>query len=236
MFYSTLPNRIINLAIFIIVFVNGCSRGPDHPATQSAAMTKSEQSTAEMNVQVDDITKFDFKNYSYPLICEYRESSPNSTFKLIDVTDSKSPDNDKLLEVGLTEVLFDHVAGNGKSKEAIVIVSPLSHGSGMEYWVYIFGTDDHNKLKLLWSLGFGDRSAGGLRDVYGDKGNLVLEHYNNDFSKGYFPGPACCAKAYTRAVYEWTGYGYQLIEARKMRNSEDSASLKLSHLAKRQKG
>lgn len=239
MFYYKLPNRIVSFALLTLIFVNGCSRRHDHLATQSAATTKPEQSTAKLDVHVDDITKFDFRNHTYPLFCDYAKSSSNDTFKLIEVADSQYIENENLLEVGLCKVLFDHVTRNSKSEEAIVILSPLSHGAGMYYWVYIYGTEDH-KLKLLWSLEFGDRSDGGLRDIYGEKGNLVIETYNYDFGYGNNskppPAPRSSSYSYTRAIYEWTGFRYQLIEAKRMINSEDSASLRLSNLAKRQKG
>ncbi|MBK7597704.1 MAG: hypothetical protein IPJ07_03900 [Acidobacteria bacterium] len=77
-------------------------------------------------------------------------------------------------------------------------------------------------MKLIWCIDTGDRSAGGLRDVYGEGGNLIVETYNSDVifdnQGSAVPGASCCSKTYTRAVYQWTGVSYQLIEAKRYDN------------------
>jgi len=79
-------------------------------------------------------------------------------------------------------------------------------------------TPTAGKLKLLWSFDTGDRSTGGLRDIYSDDGNLVVETYNDE-GLG-----ACCAKSFTKSIYKWADDRFQLTKAIKVSIKESGAS------------
>ncbi len=75
-------------------------------------------------------------------------------------------------------IIFDNVTGKDVNKDAIVVFTIVSGdfsiGTGREHCIYIYTVFDKH-LKLIWCIDTGDRSAGGLRDVYGEGGNLIVE-------------------------------------------------------------
>jgi hypothetical protein len=120
------------------------------------------------------------------------------------------------LLLGVSYIFYDKLTSNDKD-DAVIVLSYGAGGSGMYGSIFIY-TTINNTLKLIWSIDTGDRSDGGLRDVYIEKGNLIIETYNNE-GLG-----ACCTKSFTKSAYKWVNDNLQLINAVKVSVSETSAS------------
>lgn len=88
-------------------------------------------------------------------------------------------------------------------------------GSAIPYYVYVYGIH-RDKPKLLWSFETGDRAQGGLRRVFAENGQLVLELYGKDthLEGDLYAGSqaACCATYYTRSRYEWKGNRFRRVQ------------------------
>ena len=82
-------------------------------------------------------------------------------------------------------------------EEAIVSLSIQTGGSATPGLVYIY-TFQRNGPKLLWLRSTGDRADGGLRDVYAQNGQLVVELNSSLGSRG-----DCCPTRFIRTTYEW---------------------------------
>ena len=76
----------------------------------------------------------------------------------------------------LKSVEFADVTGD-RRKEAIVVVGNLCDCSGEWFGIYVYTLAGRKPDRLLWAFQTGDRAVGGLRRVYGRRGNLVIELY-----------------------------------------------------------
>ena len=98
----------------------------------------------------------------------------------------------------LGKVFYGDVTGDGV-EDAIVSMNILTGGSAMPGLVYVYALRE-NRLKLLWSFSTGDRADGGMRAVYAEHGQLVVELNDPFGSRG-----DCCPTHFTRTRYEWRG-------------------------------
>jgi hypothetical protein len=103
-------------------------------------------------------------------------------------------------------------------EEAMMMLGIESRGSAIPEIVYIFGLKNGRPIPL-WSFETGDRADGGLRQVYADHGNLIVELFGKDriIGKELYRGDEalCCPTTFTRARHEWRGSKFRLKEARK---------------------
>jgi len=95
-------------------------------------------------------------------------------------------------------VKYGDVTGDG-IEEAIVSLGIQTGGSATPGLVYIY-TFQRNAPKLLWLRSTGDRADGGLRDVYAQNGQLMVELNSSVGSRG-----DCCPTHFIRTSYEWRG-------------------------------
>jgi hypothetical protein len=106
----------------------------------------------------------------------------------------------------LEKVSYEDVNGDGLD-DAIVTLGVRTNGSAGVNHVYIF--DLHgDEPKLIWGFESGDRAWGGLKDVYGQGGELVVELYGKGTRVGSVMGATvsdavCCPKSATRTRYKW---------------------------------
>jgi hypothetical protein len=108
----------------------------------------------------------------------------------------------------LKSVEFADVTGD-RHKEAIVAVGNLCECSGVWFGVYVYKLSDNKPARLLWAFRTGDRAVGGLRNVYGRRGRLIVELYGSGSSQNLPPEPyygaQCCTQDYTQRRYRWNG-------------------------------
>jgi len=134
----------------------------------------------------------DFDNTSYPNFPDYSGSKK----KRITL---------KPGEGGPNFINYGDITGD-KAEEAMAVLGIGTRGSAIPYYVYIF-TMDNGKPKLIWDFETGDRADGGLRNIYADQGDLVVELYG----KGKVLGTDLYADDGTRAQ---TPYAYYFTQTR----------------------
>jgi hypothetical protein len=150
------------------------------------------------------IRSVNFENFTYP------EIGSRGKFTLKDGQEPTDSDPRSLVDV-----IYGDVTGDGE-EEALVVHSQSTGGSAIPYFVYVY-TMNRGKPKLLWSFYAGERGDGGLRQVYGEGGGLVVELYGRDrvvnggTSVEEDNIGVCCPKFYTRSRYEWRGGRFRLI-------------------------
>lgn len=155
------------------------------------------------------ISKIDFKNFTYAGPDDYPE-----TFILEDGKQGYVPDKEGRIEEGysLQEVAFSDLTGDGV-EEAIITISIQTGGSAVPHLVFVYMLEN-NKPQMLWRFVTGDRAEGGLKDIYGDNGKLVVELFGetrfvngnwvSDIPSGKFKG-LCCPTLYTKTRFKWNG-------------------------------
>lgn len=136
------------------------------------------------------ICSFDFSNSVYP----WPGRSDRASFSLV---------NGKFADVEDVNVSLDSIYYGDATKdgvdEAIVTMGLRTGGSAIPNLVYVFGHKNHSQNpEILWKFESGDRASGGLRNVYTDSGELVVETYNDTPNQG-----DCCPQFYTRRSYRW---------------------------------
>jgi hypothetical protein len=113
----------------------------------------------------------------------------------------------------LRHVTYVEVTGD-QNREAIVVLESNTGGTAIPHVTYVY-TMERNKPLLLWAFETGDRGAGGLRNVYGESGQLVIELYgvNKTIGKNLYDQEVgiCCPEFYTRARYKWKNNQFQII-------------------------
>jgi hypothetical protein len=240
--------HLLVLVATLAVYCGGCALSKDQtkitrseetkPSLQSVAAKPSTPSSDKqpletqspapsLDKQLDGkgIPKVDFRNFTYPVTEDLRDILPARTFSVVDGGYSfRGGATDVRVEIHHLGTIYDHVTGKDTSPSAIVVFSIFTGihgmmGTGRSHCVFIYGWPG-GKLKLLWSFDTGDRADRGLRDIYGESGNLIIETYRDDVG---FAG-ACCPKTFMRSIYEWTGSRFKQIEAKRLDNPYAGAS------------
>lgn len=190
---------------------NSVGGSPDH---QSAAASKA--SPTQTLASASSIRSVDFDNISYPNLPDY--SDPRG-YKKKRITLKPG-------EGGPSHLNYGDITGDG-AEEAMAVLPIENRGSAIPYYVYIF-TLKEGKPTLLWDFKTGDRADGGLRQVYADNGELVIELFGKDrvIGEELYRGDEglCCASSFTRARYKWTGRRFQQIGKEIFPNPRGNAS------------
>ena len=149
-----------------------------------------------------NIRSVDFDNIAYPNLPDYSDDREKRRKDL------------KPGEGKPHQLIFGDVNNDGKD-DAMAVVGIDSRGSAIPEYVYIF-TLENGKLKLLWDFETGDRADGGLKQIYADHGDLVIELEGKDrvIGENLYKGdaPLCCPDWYTRSVYRWDGRRFHIVE------------------------
>lgn len=187
------------------------------------------------------IAKFDFKNYTYELPRGWQNPDGTTEITLTNGrvepveanTNTKASDKSKIRDknkdeedysvslrrIGMTlvAVKFFDVTGDGDD-EAVVILKIETGGSAVPQIVHIFSWKD-GRPELIWPFRTGDRADGGLKNVFAEGGNLVVELYGQDrFLLGQTETgkigddveQLCCPTHFTRTAYKWNGKNFLL--------------------------
>ncbi len=107
--------------------------------------------------------------------------------------------------VSLDNINYGDTTTDGQ-EEAIINLSIQTGGSATPNAIYVY-TIKNEKPELLWSFDTGDRAEGGLKKVYAENGNLIVELFGDDkfengeweydIPEGKFKG-LCCPKVFTK--------------------------------------
>ena len=166
------------------------------------------------NVKTESpIGGYDFRNHSYPLPRGWQEAD-GSELEL--VSGFRRTTEAKIGMEYLTTKFFD-VTGDGED-EAVVILKIGTGGSALPHLVYVFEWKD-DAPSLIWYFRTGDRADGGLKKIYADGGDLIVELFGQD---RYIFGEMetlkitgdevqlCCPTHFTRNRYRWTNGSFRL--------------------------
>jgi hypothetical protein len=187
----------------------------------------SNASQAQMNTRVENvkpqpspahstdspIRAVDFANFLYPAKPIYTDGEKGFALK-----DGKYKGRPGLVgaaepfgspyPVSLAGIVYGDLTNDGRD-EAMVVLAEGVAGTAIPYYVYVFGMNG-NHPHLLWASATGDRGDGGLRKIYAEKGDLVIELYGKNTTVDEIEDKeeetaACCPKSFTRTRYEWDG-------------------------------
>lgn len=197
---------------------------PKMPNLQAELFDKKDSTTTS------PIGKFDFTNYTYPLPRGWQNPDGSDEITLKDGkvapinanSNEKADDDEKAASkygrrIGMTYVAakyFD-VTGDGEP-EAVVILKIETEGSAIPQIVYVFSWKD-GRPELIWPFRTGDRADGGLKNIFAENGNLVVELFGQDrFLLGQIETgrisddleQICCPTHFTRSVYKWNGKNF----------------------------
>lgn len=163
------------------------------------------------------IGKFDFRNFTYPLPRGWQDADGKDA----ELVNGKRPlqKTDEIEKIGisyLTTKFFD-ATGDGQD-EAIVILKINTGGNAIPLIVYIFEWRN-DKPELIWTFRTGDRADGGLKNIFLENGETVIELFGQDrfilgeIETGKITGDdeqLCCPTHFTRNRYKWNGKNFLL--------------------------
>ena len=170
------------------------------------------------------IGKFDFKNYTYPLPRGWQDIDSK------DVTLENGSRRMTEDQIGMSYITtkFGDVTGDGQD-EAFVVLKIVTAGAAIPQSVYVF-TWKNDAPELVWTFRTGDRTDGGLKNVYAENGEVVIELYGQDrFILGEVETmkitgdeeQLCCPESFTRTRYKWNGRNFLMQGKRETRAVSD---------------
>jgi len=151
----------------------------------------------------------DFRNFKYPGYCFDVDRHPFT------LTDGEFKEKKKSgMWIKFRNSYFADVTRDG-DPDAMVVLSIITGGSAAPNCVYIFskGKGDHPKLIELWAVETGDRADGGLRKIYDENGDLVIERYLSEGKLG-----DCCPQYYMKETYRWERDRFNKVSEEKVSN------------------
>ncbi len=192
--------------IGIVMLLTSCSTvqlkepsAPSQVSSKSATASYPKPSPSPVPAAKDKsaIRSIDFAHLTYPNYPDYSHD------RKIRVTLKSGQGSPAYLDYG-------DVTGDGV-EEAFAVLGIDIHGTAIPHYVYIY-TLQNGQPKLLWDFETGDRADGGLRSIYSDQGDLVLELYGkgkvlgtnlyaDDGSSAQTPYPYY----FTQTRYTWDG-------------------------------
>jgi hypothetical protein len=148
----------------------------------------------------------DFCNFTYPAIRNPRSGKrvwPAPHFRLVNGDWHEVPDESGFPAVTLESV--EHSSFTGLRSEGVITTLRWHSGGSMQKGLVYVWSLDAEKPRLLWSFAAGDRAYGGLHNVYGKSGDLVVELDDPSAAIGN-----CCSKRFIRKRYRWNGSRFEL--------------------------
>lgn len=192
--------------------------------SKQAPVISSPDISLTKNIKVNNLKEVDFANFTYPATKEIAKITGLSEISLNDGSViARDNAGDISLTMGLSYIYLGNITGRDKIPDATVVLTYATGGSGISECVYLYTMKD-GMLELLWSFDTGDRSDGGLRNIYSEGENLVVETFNSD-GLG-----ACCTNSFAKSTYKWTGEKFELISTRRLANPSGAASPVYSNL------
>lgn len=166
------------------------------------------------------IRDVDFSNHIFPASPIYKKG--DSTFSLTNgrYEGRIEPSTNEKYPVSLAYLAYGDVTADGLD-DAMVVLFENVKGTALPYFVYVF-TMKGTSPELLLALEMGDRVDGGLRRVFSEGGNLLVEEY---FSPKKL-GSSCpaCATHFIRSSYRWRQKRFELIEKETLPNPAPNGS------------
>ena len=222
---------VISIFVYLAVgFMTACSgssgktqQNSSLPAALSPSPTTTPQPSEPQKNESQlnsPIRQVDFGNFTFPKLpsgkCSMKKIHLiNGRFDHPDAPPDRVPPKGGSIDcwyVVLASTNFCDVTGDGE-EEAIVTLYAELGGNSSYSDVFIY-TLLGGRPVVLWKFMTGDRADGGLRRIYSENGELVIELYG----VGTIAGKqlessedvgSCCPKHYTRTKYKWDGKHFQ---------------------------
>lgn len=221
----------LSVVLLVMIFSSGCKLLGIQPDTVSSANSANKQpihskitpvpspsSTSTTNI---DLSKVDFANFTYPWTDGL--GNPNKKFTLVNRELKETNDN---VGLDLYSVVYGDVTNDGV-EEALVVLSVYTGGTAHPHVVYIYRTNNHLP-HLLWGFNTGDRGDGGLRQIWSENGELVIDLYGKDrvIGKDLYKADDFQSHPdwFTRAHYKWNGKRFQQQGKEVLKNPSGSGS------------
>lgn len=176
------------------------------------------------------IGQFDFKNFTYELPRGWQNPDGSTEIKLTNgkIAPVETAVNDKMADdvkaeakqqrrIGMTFVTVKYLDATGDGQdEAVVVLKVETGGGAVPQLVYVFEWVN-NKPEIIWPFRTGDRADGGLKNIWAENGELVIELYGQDrfmlgqTETGRITGDEeqlCCPTFFTRSFYKWNGKNF----------------------------
>ena len=203
-----------------VLLVVSCPPAQTATQTNSIALptpqskTEAKPSATDVSIANSPIRLVDFNNIAYPRFPDYRGDEKRS------ITLRAGEGSPAFLNYG-------DITGDGV-EDAMVVFGVQTRGSAILDYVYVF-TMEKEQPKLVWDFETGDRADGGLRRIYAENGNLVIELFGKDRVVGgeLYQGDEglCCPSSFTRAYYKWTGDRFELTNKETLSNPQGDANV-----------
>lgn len=171
--------------------------------------------------------KHDFLNMTYPLPRGWQDADSR------EVTLENGQRRVTQDKIGMSFVTkkFGDVTGDGKD-EAFVILRVETGGSAMPLIVYVF-EERNAEPAIIWYFRTGDRANGGLKRVYAEAGDLIVElfgedrYIHNQMETLPIIGDEpqlCCPTSFTKNRYRRIPGGFDLIDDERLTYSLGDSS------------
>jgi hypothetical protein len=221
LYQESTKRRISWLASFIFTFLvvglAACvSVNTEAFRNSSPAVSKvsppSMPSRQDKSPQQSPIRQVDFSNFIYPSL-----PTGKCSMEQVQLRDGRydAPEHIKgkltgedCWSVAIIYADYGDVNGDGV-EEAIIVLYAEVGGNESSQDVFIYTLQGEHP-KLLWKFATGDGADGGLKRIYANRGNLVIELYGVETKIGkklYGTNPAevgsCCPKNFTMTTYKW---------------------------------
>ena len=190
-----------------VLLVISCSTGQINTQSNVVGVpspdTKAEgrPSATEVSRSHSAIRLVDFNNIAYPHLPDYSGDERRG------ITLKAGEGRPDFINYGDT-------TGDGL-EEAMIVLGLRTRGSAISYYAYIF-TMEKDQPKVIWDFETGDRADGGLRQVYAENGELVIELYGKGkmiegdlYAEDGMTGGDCCPTHFTLLRYKWQGNRFQ---------------------------
>ncbi len=179
------------------------------------------------------IGKFDFGNFDYPLPSGWKDKDGNEAT----LENGTREMTEEKIGLSIVTIKYQDLTGDDEP-EAIVVLKIETGGSAIPQLVYIFDWQN-NEPHLIWSFRTGDRADGGLKTLYAENGDLIIELYGQD---RYIFGAVetmkivgdkedlCCPTDFTRTHYKWNGRTFQMQGKRETFSTKDKNAPPIENL------
>jgi hypothetical protein len=147
------------------------------------------------------LRNIDFENFAFPWIDDVLG---RGSFKLRNGELEAARDKRGAITgigVILGGVTYADLDRDGR-EDAIVVMSVVTGGSATPNWIYVYMRRADSIVPMV-VFETGDRADYGLRDVYADRGELVLELFSPEGAQG-----DCCPIKFLRRRYRWVGNAF----------------------------
>ncbi len=194
---------------------------PKIPETQREILNDKDSKTDSA------IGKVDFKNFTYPLPRGWQDADS----KEIQLENGIRRMTEEKIGMSYVTTKFGDLTGDGQD-EAFVILQVGTGGTAIPQIVYIFEENKENESEpnLIWYFRTGDRADGGLKNVYAEDGELVVELFGRDryiftqMETSKIVGDEqqlCCPTHWTKSRYKKEGGSFVLSGDRLTYSFED---------------